>query len=67
MLTQAQIALLHEVSDHARNRHAVGPYAVRPINRRTAKILIREQFVKVVDNPSTLFPNDTTLFVALYY
>lgn len=67
MLTQSQIRLLQEVSDHARNRNAVGPYAVRPINRRSANVLIREKFIKIVNNASTLYPNDTTLFVALYY
>lgn len=67
MLTPAQIALLDEVSDHARNRNAIGPYAVRRINRRTANVLIRERFVKIVNNASTLYPNDDTLFIALYY
>jgi hypothetical protein len=67
MLTPTQIALLVEVSDHARNPNAVGPYAVRPLSRRTAQVLIRERFVKEVANPSTLFPGDATLFIALYY
>ncbi len=69
MLTPAQIAMLTEVSNHARNPNTVGPYAVRPANngRKTAEVLIRERFVKIVDNRSPLFPNDTTLFLALYY
>lgn len=66
MLTPAQIALLLKVSDHARDAKALTPsYIVQPRERRTARVLIRERFVK--DDTRHYFPKAKGLFVSLYY